>query len=605
LAALWLSQTARVTADVCLTVLVADRSAWPLVVALALLPAVVLAPVAGAVSNSLPRRWVLVGSAAYCLAVVGLFAWLNDYWLSCWALAALGSAVYYPTRSALLPAAADETHIPLTRINGWFALGAGAAVVAGVLITQNRADLAVGTVVALNLLGLLAAWPVWFAGDVCRRDPAGRALAGFVRDAARTFKDRPTRLPLLALAGFRGLFAATAVALVPAQDFPTLGLWLIAGLALGSLLAGVQGHPWRSHGLVPLGASGLAIGLVVAALTSPPSGGLCLALGIMAGLVNVPLAAAYQAALPAAARGNGMAVARLASAVGMAALAAPLYGLAGAELVPAAGQIWLVAVLALAGAWLAWWAFFQGFMEFLVEAAAWPFYRIRARGPGVASFPRMGPVVVISNHCCWFDPVFIAKTLPRRLTAMMTSQFYDRPLLHWFARHVVHAIRVQASTFRREAPELAEAVAALDAGEPLLIFPEGAMRRREQVPLKRFGQGIWHILAERPKTPVVVCWIEGNWGTYTSYRDGPPTVNKRMDFWRRIKVAVARPQLIDEAVLADHRETRNFLMRACLEARRLLGLEPLTLGQGADEEEAGDDGPKPAAPAEKAATKEG
>src|SRR5262249_42667829 len=139
------------------------------------------------------------------------------------------------------------------------------------------------------------------------------------------------------------------------------------------------------------------------------------------------------------------------------------------------------------------------------------------------------------------------------------------------------AIRVPVSTYRREAPELKEAIAELDKGECVVIFPEGAMRRREGQPLKLFGQGVWHILKERPKTPVIICWIEGNWGCYFSYWKGPPTVNKRLDCWRRIQVAVNEPLHIDEALLEDHRSTRTYLMRVCLETRKYLGLDPLQL----------------------------
>jgi hypothetical protein len=89
--------------------------------------------------------------------------------------------------------------------------------------------------------------------------------------------------------------------------------------------------------------------------------------------------------------------------------------------------------------------------------------------------------------------------------------------------------------------------------------------------LRQFGQGVWLILRKRPSTPVVVCWIEGGWGSYTSYFGGPPTVNKKLDWWHRIDVAIAEPQVLEPALLADHRATRTYLMRACLAARRYLG----------------------------------
>jgi hypothetical protein len=49
--------------------------------------------------------------------------------------------------------------------------------------------------------------------------------------------------------------------------------------------------------------------------------------------------------------------------------------------------------------------------------------------------------------------------------------------------------------------------------------------------------------------------------------------NKRPDWRRPIDVAVEKPQVIDPAVLADPLAARTWLMRACLECRRYLGLE--------------------------------
>jgi 1-acyl-sn-glycerol-3-phosphate acyltransferase len=186
-------------------------------------------------------------------------------------------------------------------------------------------------------------------------------------------------------------------------------------------------------------------------------------------------------------------------------------------------------------------------------------YRIEAHGPGCREIPLRGPLLVIANHSAWFDPLWLAKILPRRLTAMMTSRFFDLPILHWLMRNVAGAIRVPATAFRREAPELQEAVAVLDRGGCVLIFPEGAMRRRSEDWLRHFGQGVWRILRQRPTTPVVVCWIEGGWGSFTSYDGGPPTVNKRLDWRRQIDVAVDSPHVLDPALLADHHATRDYL----------------------------------------------
>ena len=121
------------------------------------------------------------------------------------------------------------------------------------------------------------------------------------------------------------------------------------------------------------------------------------------------------------------------------------------------------------------------------------------------------------------------------------------------------SIRVQTATFRREAPELDEAIAALDRGQCVVIFPEGRLRRTPELRVRPFGRGVWHILHERPQTPVVVCWIEGGWGSFFSYAGGPPTKNKRLDWWRSIDVAISEPQILGPELLDDVRGTRDHL----------------------------------------------
>jgi 1-acyl-sn-glycerol-3-phosphate acyltransferase len=209
--------------------------------------------------------------------------------------------------------------------------------------------------------------------------------------------------------------------------------------------------------------------------------------------------------------------------------------------------------------------------EQVIESSIWPFYRVRAIGPGMEQFPMTGPLLVIANHASYLDPIWMLKVLPRELTPMMYRRYFEWPVVHWFMAHVIRVIPVDAA-YRHEVPELNEAVARLDRGEALLLFPEGWVRRTEDVAVRRFGQGVWRILRERPATPVVACWIEGGWGSLTSFQDGPPFRNKRLDLRRPIDIAVAAPVVFDAETLADQRQTRERLRALCADARRYLEL---------------------------------
>jgi 1-acyl-sn-glycerol-3-phosphate acyltransferase len=630
--ALWISQVARVMSDHCLRIFAVLHTAaagggqrdaaWHVVVALWVLPSIFLSPINGAIANSLPKPRVLRGTALFCLAVILIFGLVGGGWLGCVALLAIGSAVYGPTRYALLPAAAQDCGLPLSRVNGWIEMGTATAIVAGMVLGGSlygaggaapetrfaavaewapslRAlggmPAAVVAALGMSVVAWLALWPVAFRADVRRAESGLAALSGFFRDAGRIWRRPETRDLLLGLAGVRALGAAVAGAAIAQalsqadgaaadsafQALLRVAVWTMVGAAAGSLLAGVQGHPRRALGLVPIASTGLLIALLCSIGYALPWW-LYVIVGVMIGLVHVPLSAAYQAAVPADARGNAMAVLSTTGFVFMTIMSLLIAGLARFQVISATGQMVLVAAVAALGTMAAWLAFARDSLEQALEIVLWPIYRIHGRGPGLARLPRTGPLLVVANHTCWFDPLWLAKVLPRRLTPMMTSMFFDLPGLHWLMVHVVHAIRVPVAFYRREAPELAEAVAALDRGACVVIFPEGRLRRTADKMLRRFGQGVYHILQERPATPVVLCWIEGGWGSFASYAGGPPTVNKRMDFWRRIDVGVSEPLVVDPVLLEDQQATRRYLMQACLDARRFVGLEALDVAEAAD-----------------------
>jgi 1-acyl-sn-glycerol-3-phosphate acyltransferase len=214
---------------------------------------------------------------------------------------------------------------------------------------------------------------------------------------------------------------------------------------------------------------------------------------------------------------------------------------------------------------------FRPTFEITLEPIVWLLYKIYGRGNGLTDFPRTGPCIVIANHACWLDPLFLAKVLPRPVTPMMTSRFYNLPIL----RHLMVAfgvIQVSEKAIKKETPEIREAIAALDRGECLVIFPEGYLRRTEEQPLRRFGQGIWQVLQARPSTPIFASWIEGGWGSYTSYRNGLPTKNKKLDFRRPLGVGVSTATTVPAELLKDHMRTRYHLMNLVGSARAHLGL---------------------------------
>lgn len=386
---------------------------------------------------------------------------------------------------------------------------------------------------------------------------------------AQILRDAELRTNLFAQAVFGGLAGAAIAG--SHYSIADISVWFWGGLAVGVLSVAWQWHPRRLLGLAVLGGTLFMVVFVATAVGEFQSlqgvgGGV---LGFAGGMVIYSLALAYWKVIPREGRASALILQMIAlsSACGVIAVLV----LRTPTLLQFPGVFWLAAPggIALLLLWVLW---HREVIEQIIEFIIWPMYRIRGHGPGLQAIPMRGPLLIVANHACWFDPPFLAKVLPRRLTPMMVSTFYDLPGMRFLMVYVVNAIRVQKASFRRDVPELRQAIEVLDAGGCVVIFPEGGMRRKEEAPLRRFGQGIWHLLRERPRTPVVVCWIEGNWGSYFSYFNGVPTKNKKLDFARKIDVAVGTPQEVPPAVLEDQRRTRQHFMQMCADARALLGL---------------------------------
>jgi 1-acyl-sn-glycerol-3-phosphate acyltransferase len=633
LGALWLSQSARSLADYCLrsfVVLEAARAggnaasaSWHQIAPFAVLPFVFCAPFHGPLCTSWPLRRLMLVSTAGCLLVALasglLFGPQTSPWLWCGviALTAVGHALYSPARYAALPPAAKGTGWPVARLMGWMEGGSALGIVCGLLLGWRlhpaggaesgwlaagglQIPTALAAVVVINLIAWLFVLPVSFAEEVEIKQDWQQALGSFLHDGRRVLSDRDVRPALFGLAYLMALVAVTAGALVAyslqddspveAATLPWVFIATSLGAALGSAAVSWQGHARRGMGFAAPCCLLLActLGAVLLGLVSLTTAAFLM--GILAGLVNPPFRTAYLAGVPRDLRGNALAIMNAFVYLTMSCASGLFFVLARTGWIGPGSQLGVVAALAALGGIVGLVVFKRETVEQLLEFVLWPIYRIKASGPGLATLPQRGPAIVIANHAAWFDPIWLGKVAPPILTPLMTSQFFDMPVLGWLMKGLNAAIRVEdTGKLRREIPELDAAIDLLDRGGTVLIFPEGMMRRKEEVVLRRFGQGIWRILCKRPETPVFACWIDGGWGSFFSYRHGKPTKNKRMDLWRAVDIGVSDSIVLSAETLANARETRKQLMAACLEARRWIGREPLKLGAAETVEAAADE----------------
>jgi len=147
-----------------------------------------------------------------------------------------------------------------------------------------------------------------------------------------------------------------------------------------------------------------------------------------------------------------------------------------------------------------------------------------------------GAVILVSNHICGLDPLLIQASVNRPIAFLMAREYYIKiSWLRW-GFDMVGAIPVSPGGANRHA--IKEAVALLQAGNVLCLFPEGAAN--PPIPLHKILPGA-ALIARASGAPIIPFRVSGVW-PFDHVRLGP-------SFYRRsrAKVVMGEPlYLTDE-----------------------------------------------------------
>ena len=122
---------------------------------------------------------------------------------------------------------------------------------------------------------------------------------------------------------------------------------------------------------------------------------------------------------------------------------------------------------------------------------------------GTEHIPPVGPVVIVPNHQTYADPVLVTIPVRRPIYYMTWSRLFDIRGLSWMIRRL-RAFPVEIES--RDPRAAREAVRLLQAGEAVMIFPEGSRSLDGRV--GRFKPGAFR-LAVSLGVPVLPVTIAG------------------------------------------------------------------------------------------------
>jgi acyl-[acyl-carrier-protein]-phospholipid O-acyltransferase/long-chain-fatty-acid--[acyl-carrier-protein] ligase len=137
--------------------------------------------------------------------------------------------------------------------------------------------------------------------------------------------------------------------------------------------------------------------------------------------------------------------------------------------------------------------------------------------------PRSGGVLVVCNHVSFVDWLVLWLASPRPPLFVLWGQYYTNPILRFVLSWVRHnTIRIDNRISRPHtiSESLKQIATALDAGQLIVIFPEGRLTRSGN--MLPFGRGI-ELALRHTKTNVVVvpACTDGLWGGFFSHGGGP------------------------------------------------------------------------------------
>lgn len=202
-----------------------------------------------------------------------------------------------------------------------------------------------------------------------------------------------------------------------------------------------------------------------------------------------------------------------------------------------------------------WWHF----MHMLCYIWVAPCYRYRAWG--IHNIPTDGPVILISNHQSFLDPILVGLAgHHRQFYAMARHTLFINPVLSWIIRSL-NAIPINRD--EADTAAMRRCLEVLKQQHGLLIFPEGT--RTPDGTTQPFAPGTMLII-KRSKAPVIPVAIEGAFLAW-------PKGRKLPCLFGHVRVRYGRPIPADELAKMGAEKAMTRLQNE-IEAMRLQLLEP-------------------------------
>jgi acyl-[acyl-carrier-protein]-phospholipid O-acyltransferase/long-chain-fatty-acid--[acyl-carrier-protein] ligase len=527
-------------------------SAWvPLAFgALILAPFILLAPIAGWISDRFSKTRVLRAGALMQVCVLGLIVYainIENYTLGIvgFGLLALQSTILSPAKKGIVKEMMGSEK--LGSASGVLELSSVLAICLGQIISGFWFD---SRNIEPNSPWDAAYWPVLllFIFSIPAY-LASHSIKVYPSPGKRPFKkeiiwehlgqmkdllgDSKIRLSALAIAffwfigGFINIVAIqvanqiTESAKLTSASSSGMGTelaYLLAsasgGMILGGALASFSSRRSIELGLVPIGGLLMVIGSL--SLVFVPTDGDWFKFwigftGFGASMFLVPLNAHLQDNCAEGKRGKVIAGSNLLDCIA-GAIGIGLFSILLASGVSINKQFIIIAVLCLAVTIYATRILPQHFVRFTVLTVIRIFYRQKALH--AERLPAEGGVLIVPNHVTYLDAFILTAASKRPIRFLMYDSYFKKAGLVRFFIKFFDTVPISEKRAKEAIQKAADAVAE---GGVVCIFPEGQLTRSGCMNELKRG---FEMIARKAKCPVVPVYMDGLWGSIFSFERG-------------------------------------------------------------------------------------
>ena len=508
-----------------------------------LIPFVLLFSPAGFISDKFDKtrvvRMASLISVGISVAVLAAYS-AGMFWAAFWLTLALAaqSAIYSPAKYGLIKSIAGVER--LGQANGIVQALTVVAILSGSFLfsfgfehwyggAHDPAQIVANIWPIGVLLVLFSAGEAFFSwrlpsfgadeeGAKATFDTKRYLKLGYLTDNMKTvMHDRNIWLSIIGLSLFWGV-SQVVVAAFPAHykavfgdDNAVIVQGILAlsgiGMVIGSAIAGGMSRHHIEHGVIPVGALGIFVALMVFAThASAWVLGVCsLLFGVCGGFVLVPMNATIQYLAPEKEMGKIIAGNNFVQNIAMIAFLAASVLLVEVARASTTGIFIALAVICLAGGVYAVLELPHLFARIWMLPFLKTGYRFHVHG--LENLPPRGGVLLLGNHISWIDWMVLQAASPRAIKFVMYRGIYEKWYLQWLLK-MFRVIPIGRGGTRGSLAAIRE---RLEAGEVVALFPEGHISYNGQI--NEFQRGYEVAIRDMDNVCIVPFYLRGLWGS--------------------------------------------------------------------------------------------